>query len=120
MAHRKRIAIISLLILAAVALIPIAADQIKLETARSEIEGVVNAELPPGTDLVTAMEYLERNRYFPDYVERANAIDAVRGYDVPSLPITVGRRIFVVGHLDRQRRVVRWDVTADRIFIPWP
>ncbi len=98
----------------------VADDQQRLEATRREIEQSINRALPPGTDLATALDYLERNRYFPHYSHSMTLIDAVKGYDVPSYPAVVGRRIYIRGHLDHHRQITRWEVTSDKWFLPIP
>jgi hypothetical protein len=116
----RRIVAFLLLILLLNWLVATAIDQIQLERARSAVERMLYADLPPGTELDVAMGYLEQYRYFPDYLGEANMIDAARGYDQPAFPARVGRLLFIRGYLDSQQRVIRWEVEANRIFIPVP
>ena len=114
----KRIIIVVLLTVVAILSMQIAIDQIKLEAARAEIERAIKADLPPGTDLRSAMDYLDRHRYFPKYDDRLNYIYAARGYDIPQFPSSLGRNIVIRGYLDGQRNIVRWEVEAERFVIP--
>lgn len=119
MARRAAVAIIFLLIVSIFAVF-IGADQIKVELARRDVEGTLYADLPPGTALDAAMDYLSFRSYFPHYLTSPNMIDAVRGIDAPIAPSAIERRFFIRGYLDDQRRIARWEVDAERVFIPLP
>ncbi len=120
MARSRRLAVLGLIIILAGIGVAVGIDQVRLEGARSSLQRTLTEELPPGTDLATALEYLERHRYYPDYLSRANVIGAARGYDQPAFPAPVGRRMIITGHLDASRRVTRWEVDINRVFIPVP
>jgi hypothetical protein len=120
MGRKKKLAAAIVGIMAAFLLVQLAADQIRLENARRAIERTINADLPPGTDLDSAMAYLDANRYYPEYRAKSNVIDAVRGYDVPSYPARVGRWIHVIGYLNSQQTITHWEIIADRYFLPLP
>jgi hypothetical protein len=116
MALRTRVVLVALLIIA----VFIGADQIKVELARLDVEKTLYVDLPPSTALDAAMDYLRLRSYFPHYLTAPNVIDAVRGIDTPIAPSAIERRFFIRGYLDDQRRIARWEVHAERVFIPLP